>query len=103
MKLAIKILVCILTFLAALGLFSILLNRRTVEMTSEMSRATLPVVSVQYADVILNRMEGHKMRMEPAYMRESITPLSDGRILTLSFDTYDAKVEKIASHSHSGM
>ena len=96
MKLAIKILVCILTFLAALGLFSILLNRRTVEMTSEMSQATLPVVSVQYADVILNRMEGHKMRMEPAYMRESITPLSDGRILTLSIDTYDANVEKIA-------
>lgn len=96
MKLAIKILVCILTFLAALGLFSILLNRRTVEMTSEMSQATLPIVSVQYADVILNRMEGHKMRMEPAYMRESITPLSDGRILTLSIDTYDANVEKIA-------
>lgn len=96
MKVAIKILVCILTFLAALGLFDLLLNRRTVEMTSEMNQATIPVVSVQYADVILNRMEGHKKRMEPAYMRESITPLSDGRILTLLIDTFDAKVQKIA-------
>ena len=96
MKVAIKILVCILTFIAALGLFDIVLNRRTVEMTSEMSQATIPVVSVQYADVILNRMEGHKTRREPSYMRESITPLSDGRMLTLSIDTFDTDVEKIA-------
>ncbi len=96
MKGAIKILVCVITFLAALCFFSLILNRRNVEMTVEMESAAYPVISVQYADVILNRMEGHRNRMEPAYMRESITPLSEGRVLTLCIDTYGSEVESIS-------
>lgn len=96
MKYAIKILVCIVTFFAALLFFSAILNRRNVSMTEEMREAGFPTVSILYEDVVLNTMEGHISRMQPAYMRESITPLSEGRSLTFFVDTYDAKVESIS-------
>lgn len=96
MKRTIKILVCLAAFVAALGIFSMILNHKNVEMTVEIPSANYPTISIQYADVILNRMEGHKTRMEPAYMRESITPLSEGRSVTLCIDTYEREIESIS-------
>lgn len=92
MKITIKVLVCIVTFFLAVGFFSIILNHKNVEMTVDITPASYPTVSVQYAEVILNRMEGHVRRMKPAYMRNSITPLSEGRSLTLCIDTYGSDI-----------
>ena len=56
MKITIKVLVCIVTFFLAVGFFSIILNHKNVEMTVDITPASYPTVSVQYAEVILNRL-----------------------------------------------
>lgn len=96
MKGTIKVLVCIVTFFASLWIFGLILNHKNVETTTDMSGASYPVISVRYAEKILNRMEGHVRRMDTAHMREGITPLSEGRALELVIDTFGCDIKSIS-------
>lgn len=95
-KKTIKFFVILLTFFLALFLFSILLNKDTTGMTAEMSGATLPTVSVMHNGKMLNRMHGYRNEMDTSYMRESITPLGEGRSLSLYIDKYGREISSVA-------
>lgn len=95
-KKTIKIVVVILAFFLALFLFSILLNRNNVSMTMEMAEATYPTVSIRNQMHTINRMQGYASPMDTSYMRESITPLEEGRSVSIYVDKYDSEIAGIA-------
>lgn len=96
MKKTIKVFVITLTFFLALFLFSLLLNRDNTGMTMEMAEATFPTVSIQSNARMLNRMQGYAKPMDTSYMRESITPLEEGRSLSIYVDKYGREITGLA-------
>lgn len=95
-KALIKITVVLATFIAAVLITSSLVNLDSVDMTSDMGQATLPVVTTQYNGIDINRMYGYVKDMDLSCMRDSITPLMSGRRMKLDIDTYGATVLGIA-------
>lgn len=95
-KALIKITVVLVTFIAAVLITSSLVNLDSVDMTSDMAQATLPVVTTQYNGIDINRMYGYVKDMDLSCMRDSITPLMSGRRMKLDIDTYGATVLGIA-------
>ena len=94
-KKTIKVVVVTLTFFLALFLFSMILNRDNVSMTMEMAEATYPTVSVQSNGKMINRMQGYAKPMDTSYMRESITPLEEGRGLSIYVEKYGRDITGI--------
>ncbi len=83
-------------FLMALITISNIMNQGNTDMTIEMAQAVYPVVSVDYNGYSLNQMHGYAQAMEVSQMRESITPLTSGRRISLRIDTYGTPVHDIS-------
>ena len=88
--------VAVLVFLISLFVMDFFLNRENAEITMEMPRATLPVVSVLAEEHKINTMYGYTARREEAYTKDNITPISEDRKITLVIDTYQADIKSVA-------
>ncbi len=95
-KKTIKVFVVTLTFFLALFIFSVLLNRDNTGMTMEMAQASYPTVSIQNNARMVNRMQGYINPMDTSYMRESITPLEEGRAISIYVDKYGREIAGLA-------
>lgn len=95
-KSLIKIAIVLLTFVASIFITEKVINKDMMDMTKEMSIATLPVVSTEYNGIEINRMYGYLSDMDINYMRENITPLMSGRRLRLWIDKYGLSIHKMA-------
>ena len=95
-KKTIKTVVVTVTFFLMLFLFSVLLNRDNTGMTMEMAEATYPTVSIQNNARLINRMQGYAKPMDTSYMRESITPLEEGRSLSVYIEKYGREITGLA-------
>lgn len=71
------------------------MNRATSEITMDMPKATLPVVSVKAGDYKINTMYGYTSKREEAFTKDSITPISSDREITLVVDTYQADIDSV--------
>ena len=96
MKKTIKVTVVTLTFFLMLFLFSVMLNRENTGMTMEMAEATYPTVAIQNDARIINKMQGYVNPMDMSYMRESITPLEEGRSVSIYVDKYGREITGLA-------
>ena len=92
----IKGVIVLSVFLMALITISNIMNQGNTDMTIEMAQAVYPVVSVDYNGYSLNQMHGYAQAMEVSQMRESITPLTSGRRISLRIDTYGTPVHDIS-------
>ena len=95
-KALIKIGIVLLSFILTVIIVENLINTDESDLTTEMTEASLPVITTQYNGITLNRMYGYLTDMDLSYMRDTITPLSSGRKLTLCIDTYSTSVLGIA-------
>lgn len=93
---AIKIAVTFVLFLISLFVSDILLNRGNTDMTSDMSRATLPIVYMNVNDEYINPLHGYTTEMEGNYLRGPITPLMANRSVAFRADLYDAVIAKVS-------
>lgn len=87
--------IVLLVFIITILITSSIVNLDSTDMTTDMSPASFPVVSIEYSGTTINRMYGFTGDMELSYMRDSITPLSAGRKLHLKIDTYGAIVNSL--------
>ncbi len=92
----IKRAVAVVVFIISIFIIDFILNRDNSEITTEMPKATLPVVSVLAEDYKINTMYGYTGRREEAYTKDSITPISEDRTITLLVDTYQADIASVA-------
>ncbi|MBR3602921.1 MAG: hypothetical protein IKL49_11450 [Lachnospiraceae bacterium] len=88
--------VALLVFVISLFVVDFILNKDNSELTMDMPKATLPVVSVLSGEYKINTMYGYTSRREEAYTKDSITPISDDRKISLVIDTFQADIESVA-------
>lgn len=95
-KAIIKLVALILVFvftIAGYFLFTIENGKKDDEL---MTTATLPIVSMTYNQNDINTLHGYIVEMNGVYMRDSITPLMEGRKVCISVDMYDNVIAGIS-------
>ncbi|MBP3602972.1 MAG: hypothetical protein J6J79_02345 [Lachnospiraceae bacterium] len=95
-KIILKVIIIVFVFLAALLTISKIMNKGNTDLTVEMAKASLPVVSIQYAGREVNELHGYTQDMEINYMRDGITPLAAGRRTSLTIDCYGQIINGIS-------
>ena len=83
-------------FILAINVISHFINRGNTDMTMEMGPATYPIVSVNLAGSQVNCLHGYTEIMETNYLKETITPLTNGRQVSLTIDKFDNSVSGLA-------
>lgn len=86
---------CIIMFFVFLFGISAIMNHGNTDMTMEMAEATFPVVTFRYDGQDLNRLHGYANAMDVSTLREHITPLMEGRMLSVRIDTYGTKITEV--------
>ena len=95
-KRIIKAAVFVLTFLISLLVISKIMNQGNNNMTMEMAKATLPVITMQRGELSYNELHGYKQAMNTAFMQDTVTELSEDRSLEFTVDTYGVTVNGIS-------
>lgn len=95
MKRWIRPLVLILVFFTTLVLGVIFMNKSNNDFTTSLEEATLPVVYFSYNDAVINELHGYTTEMDQCSVRDTITPITDDRLLHVSIATYGKAVNDI--------
>ena len=89
----IKLLIFIISFVLSLIIISTIVNKKNTDMTADMSPAILPLVRIADGSGLINTMHGYTDEMDARYLRDTLTPLSTDRKVTLKIQLWDNKVE----------
>ena len=98
----IKGIVLFAVFCAGVLGFGQLTNHSNQDLTTEMQDATLPVVSLYLQDeetkerMQINELHGYTSQMNAVYMRDTITPINNERILPIQIRTYDTQIDGVS-------
>lgn len=92
----IKAIVLSILFVAAVVAFSFMTNQTNEDLTIKMADATLPVITLYHENTAVNELHGYVSEMDAAYMRDTITPISEDRKLPVKIRTYQTPVDTIS-------
>ncbi|MCL2253970.1 MAG: hypothetical protein FWC09_05935, partial [Lachnospiraceae bacterium] len=95
LKTIIKSFVLVITFFSSLYLIGGYMNEGNADMTAQMGPATYPLVYIMMGERQLNCLRGYAEPMETSYMRDTLTPLGEGRSLSFRLDKYNNVIEGI--------
>lgn len=95
-KMVIKGVIVSFVFFMTLFIVSSIMNQGNADMTMEMGKASYPVIRVNYNGYFINEMHGYREPMEAGQMRGSITPLMEGRRISLEITPYGREIDQIA-------
>lgn len=85
----------IIIFGIALVLISHIMNKGNTDLTIEMSKASLPMISMKVEGEKVNVLHGYTREMNGSYLRETLTPLPDNRALTIDVATFGETISHI--------
>lgn len=92
----IKAIVLAVIFLVSVAGFSIMTNQVNEDLTTEMAEVSLPVLSLYSDGMEINRLHGYTTEMDAGYMRDTITPIGENRILPVKINSYQTKIDAIS-------
>lgn len=92
----IKAIVLSVIFFVAVAIFSIVTNQVNEDLTTEMADASLPVLSLYSNNTEINELHGYTEEMDAAFMRDTITPIANDRILPVKITTYFKTIDEIS-------
>lgn len=92
----IRAIVLTVIFFGSIAFFGITSNQVNEDLTTEMADATLPVISLYTDNIEVNELHGYTTEMDGAFVRDTITPVSENRILPAGISTYGNKIETIS-------
>ena len=72
----------------ALFLFETVMNLGNTDMTADMPPASYPLVYMIVSGEQVNCLHGYRNEMEVSYMRDTITPLENGRDLGITVEKF---------------
>lgn len=84
--------ILIIVFISAIVAFSFLLNRGADDVTADMGGASLPTLSFQEGDYVINALPGYTEDMEITAMRDLLIPLSVGTTVKADISGYSGKI-----------
>ena len=94
-KILIRIGVLLLIFVGSVAGFAYMMDDEVTVQTEDMEKATLPLVYMRYKDVDMNPLHGYVEPMEATMVRDTLTPISTDRDLSIRVQTFGAKVQDI--------
>lgn len=94
-KVVLQVTVWMITFLLSLLIISSFMNQGNTDMTVEMGKATLPLVYMSQGNDKINCLHGYVREMQGSTMRDTITPLGQGRELNITIDKKGCSVESL--------
>ncbi|MEH2944689.1 hypothetical protein VSQ32_18035 [Lachnospiraceae bacterium KK002] len=92
----IKTVVLILVFCVTVGITGLFSHQDSMDMTSEMAPATLPVVYLQREDTRINELYGYTSERDGTGMRDTITPLGKELSLPVVIKTCQNQIDEVA-------
>lgn len=91
-----KFLILLVIFAAALFGFSRLTNHETKDMTTDMAKASMPVVYFQKNGKPVNELHGYADEMDAVSMRDTITPLGSDGVLPVRIESYGEQIKGVS-------
>lgn len=82
--------------LASFLILEMAMNQGNTDMTSEMAKASYPLVSISMDGGAVNYLHGYAEEMSAAYMRDTITPIGTDRKITIQMDKFGEPVQKLS-------
>lgn len=95
-KSLLKSVILLIVFIISLYIISGIMNQGNTDMTAQMAPATYPLVYITMGERQINCLRGYAESMESSYLRESLTPLDEGRRLRFCVDKYGNTITNIA-------
>lgn len=95
-KAILKGLVFAVTFFVSVLIISKIMNKGNNDLTVEMAPATFPVVYMGMDGILYNELHGYADVMNTAYMRDSISVLSEARTTEFMIETFDQPISGIS-------
>lgn len=96
-KSIVKSIYAVLMFCLALFLSDHFTNKGNMDITTEMSEATLPLVSVQLAGDTVNCLHGYVQKMDTSFQCETITPVDkESRSISFLVDTFGNMISGVS-------
>ena len=80
----------------ALVLASTVMNKGNTDMTTEMSEASFPIVTMQIENYQVNSLHGYAEIMDTSYLRDTLLPIGSDRKVSFSIDTYGNEIDTLA-------
>lgn len=94
-KTVIKCLYLAVVFFISLFLSSVVVNKGNTDMTAEMGQVSYPVIHMKIGNRELNSLHGYKHSMQCSYQRDNITPLGDGRKVSIVVNKWGQNIEEL--------
>lgn len=94
-KTIVRIAVLFVIFVISVAVFTQLINNETKTRTEDMAQATLPVVYMVHRDVEMNPLHGYVKPMQVTAVRDTLTPISTEKDMSIHVQTFGADVSEI--------
>ncbi len=94
-KIALRILILFTIFVVSLIGFMLMTDKQDALSTKEMSEPTLPVLYMQVDGITVNRMYGYTQEINEASFRESLTPVTVDKNLTVEIQLLNSAAEEV--------
>ena len=95
-KIALRILLLFAVFAGSLIIFMLMLNRHDAFSTKAMAEASLPVLTMSEDGIPVNRMYGYRQEVNEWSFRETLTPVSVDRDLTVEIQLKGSDVQDVS-------
>lgn len=95
-KAVIKGVVSVAVFFLSLFIISAVMNKGNTDMTMEMGPATFPLVYMNAEGVKINCLRGYAGEMDGSTLRETITPLTDGRRISILVEKLGSAIDSLS-------
>lgn len=95
-NLIIRIILLAALFVCCVTIFSRMINKVTPDTAAKMEDATFPLVCMQKDGVDFNLLHGYSRQIDASQQRDSITPLSDQRQITIKIETFGTAVDSVS-------
>ncbi len=92
-KTVIKCLYLAAVFFISLFLSSVVMNKGNTDMTAEMGQVSYPVIHMKIGNREVNSLHGYRHSMQCSYQRDNITPLADGRKISITVNKWGQSIE----------
>lgn len=92
----IKFFAFISIFMLSLAAVGMIMNRGHDNLTMDMPSATLPLITMEWNDILYNELHGYTADMDVALQRDTVTILNEGRETGFVVETYGENVTKIS-------
>lgn len=83
-------------FIAAMAVASLLTHKNNIDLTTKMSEVSLPIVYLQENDTAINELYGYTSEMDGTSVRDTISPLGEGRVLPVTIKSFQSQIEGIS-------